>query len=95
MCISSNQYTEKHYKIDFTKLEYNKTPEEELETQQLIATAESWLNSLGIETRVGCDYFRHFSDILEDLGEYLYKNNLYTPPSLATASAIAAISEET
>ena len=71
-------------------LEYSRSYEEELETQQLIATAESWLNSIGIETRVGYDYLRHSSDILEDLGEYLYKNNLHTPPSLATVSTITS-----
>lgn len=80
MCISSNTYTERNYKIDFTKLEYSKTPEEEREEQLMVATAEDYLESLGIKIKTEYGYYRNTWDILKDFGEYLSKNNKYTLP---------------
>ncbi len=91
MCISSNTYTEKNYKIDFTKLEYSKTPEEEREEQLMVATAESYLESLGIKVKLEYGYYRNTWDILKDFGEYLSKNNKYTLPA---ANLIGAIKVE-
>lgn len=81
MCISSNKYSERNYKIDFTKLEYSKTPEEEREEQLMAATAESYLESLGIKVKTEYGYYRNTWDILKDFGEYLSKNNKYTLPA--------------
>ena len=81
MCYSSNTYTERNYKIDFTKLEYSKTPEQEREEQLMVATAESYLESLGIKIKTEYGYYRNTWDILKDFGEYLYKNNKYTLPA--------------
>ena len=81
MCISSNTYSERNYKIDFTKLEYNKTPEQEREEQLMIATAEEYLESLGIKVKTKYGYYRNTSDIFKDFGEWLSKNNKYTLPA--------------
>lgn len=81
MCISSNKYSERNYKIDFTKLEYSKTPEEEREEQLMVATAESYLESLGIKVKTNYGYYRNIGDILKDFGEYLSKNNKYMLPA--------------
>ena len=80
MCISSNKYTERNYKIDFTKLEYSKTPEQEREEQELVAIAESYLESLGIQIKTEYGFYRNTSDIFKDFGEWLSKNNKYTLP---------------
>ena len=81
MCISSNTYTERNYKIDLTELEYSKTPEQEREEQLMVATAESYLESLGIKVKLEYGYYRNTCDILKDFGEYLSKNNKYTMPA--------------
>ncbi len=81
MCISSNTYTERNYKIDLTKLEYSKTPEQEREEQLMVATAEDYLESLGIKIKTEYGYYRNTWDILKDFGEYLSKNNKYSLPA--------------
>ena len=81
MCISSNTYTERNYKIDFTKLEYRKTPEQEREEQLMVATAQGYLESLGIKIKIEYGYYRNTWDILKDFGEYLSKNNKYSLPA--------------
>ena len=81
MCISSNTYTERNYKFDFTKLEYSKTPEQEREEQLMVATAEGYLENLGIKIKTEYGYYRNTWDILKDFGEYLSKNNKYTLPA--------------
>jgi hypothetical protein len=91
MCISSNTYTERNYKFDFTKLKYSKTPEEEREEQLMVATAEGYLESLGIKIKTEYGYYRNTWDILKDFGEYLSKNNKYTLPSV---NLLGAIKEE-
>ena len=88
MCISSNTYTERNYKIDFTKLEYSKTPEEEREEQLMVATAEGYLESLGIKIKTEYGYYRNTWDILKDFGEYLSKNNKYNLPADKLLGAI-------
>jgi hypothetical protein len=81
MCISSNKYTGRNMRIDLTKLEYSKTPEEEREEQLMIATAEGYLESLGIKTKTEYGYYRYTWDILKDFGEWLSKNNKYNLPA--------------
>ena len=81
MCISSNTYIERNYKLDLTELAYSKTPEEEREEQLMVATAEGYLESLGIKVKIDYGYYRNTYDILKDLGEYLAKNNMYNLPS--------------
>lgn len=80
MCISSNTY-ERNYKIDLTELAYSKSPEQEREEQNMIATAESYLESLGIKVKTEYGYYRFVSDILKDFGEWLSKNNKYSLPA--------------
>ena len=80
MCISGNTY-ERNYKIDLTELVYSKSPEQEREEQNMIATAESYLESLGIKVKTEYGYYRFVSDILKDFGEYLSQNNKYTLPT--------------
>lgn len=83
MCISSNTYTERNYKFDFTKLEYSKTPEEEREEQLMVATAEDYLESLGIKIKTDYGYYRDTYSILKDLGKYLIENNICKASPLA------------
>lgn len=74
MCISSNVYAKKSYKLD---LIYNKTFEEEMEEKQKVAIAEGYLEGLGIKVKTDMyDYYRNTYDILLDLGEYLSKKNV-------------------
>lgn len=74
MCISSNVYAKKSYKLD---LVYNKTFEEEMEEKQKVAIAEGYLEGLGIKVKTDMyDYYRNTYDILLDLGEYLSKKNV-------------------
>lgn len=74
MCISSNVYTKKSYKLD---LVYNKTFEEEMEEKQKVDIAESYLEGLGVKVKTDMyDYYRNTYDILLDLGEYLSKKNV-------------------
>lgn len=80
MCISSNTY-ERNYKINLTELVYSKSLEREREEQNMIATAESYLESLGIKVKTEYGYYRLTSDILKDFGEWLSKNNKYTLPA--------------
>ena len=63
MCISSNTYTERNYKLDLTELAYSKTPEEEREEQLMVATAEGYLESLGIKVKIDYGYYRNTYDI--------------------------------
>jgi hypothetical protein len=86
MCISSNAYTERNYKFDFTKLEYSKTPEEEQKEKELVAAAEYWLECKGIEIKTNYGYYRNTYDILKDLGSYLIKNNMATTPNLCAVA---------
>ena len=81
MCISSNTYTERNYKIDFTTLEYSKTTEQEREEQLMAATAEGYLESLGIKIKTEYNYYRNTYDILKDFGKWLSENNKYTLPA--------------
>ena len=82
MCISSNTYTERNYKIDFTKLEYSKTPEEEMKEQASVALAESYLESLGIKVKTDMyGFYRDTYSILKDFGDYLSKNSIYALPA--------------
>jgi hypothetical protein len=74
-----------------TKLEYNKTYEEEREKQLMVATAEGYLESLGIKVKTKYGYYKNTWDILKDFGEYLSKNNKYTLPA---ANLIGAIKVE-
>jgi hypothetical protein len=66
---------------DNLKLEYTKTYEQEREEQLMVATAESYLESLGIKVKIEYGYYRNTWDILKDFGEYLSKNNKYTLPA--------------
>ena len=91
MCISSNEYKKRNYNLDLTKLAYSKTHEEVREEQLMIATAECYLESLGIKVKTEYGYYRNTWDILKDFGEYLSKNNKYTLP---TANLIGAIKVE-
>jgi hypothetical protein len=90
MCISSNTntYIERNYKLDLTKLEYSKTPEEEREEQLMVATAEGYLESLGIKVKTEYGYYRNTWDILKDFGEYLTKNNIYTKIDTLAAAVL-------
>lgn len=81
MCISSNTYTERNYKLDLNKLEYTKTPEEEREEQLMAATARCYLESLGIKVSTEYGYYRDTYYILKDFSEWLSKNNIYTLPA--------------
>ena len=81
MCISSNTYTERNYKFDFTKLEYTKTPEQENEERLMAATARCYLESLGIKVSTEYGHYRDTYDIMKDFGEWLSKNNKYTLPA--------------
>ena len=81
MCISSNKYSERNYKIDFTKLEYTKTPEQENEERLMAATARCYLESLGIKVSTEYGHYRDTYDIMKDFGEWLSKNNKYTLPA--------------
>lgn len=81
MCTSSNTYAKRNYKLDFTKLEYSKTPEEEREEQLMAATARCYLESLGIQVSTEYGYYRDTYYILKDFGEWLSKNNKYTLPA--------------
>ena len=80
MCISSNEYSKKNYKIDLKALAdleliYNKSAEEETKEKQLAFTAELWLESHGILVKTDYGYYRNTFDILKDFGEYLVKND--------------------
>ena len=81
MCISSNTYAQRNYKIDFTKLEYSKTPEQEREEQLMAATARCYLESLGIQVSTKYGYYRDTYDIMKDFGKWLSENNKYTLPA--------------
>lgn len=75
-----------------TKLEYTKTYEEEQEEQKLVATAEGWLENIGIKIKTdNYGYYRNTYDILKDLGEYLIENNIY---KTETISRITTIEED-
>lgn len=80
MCISSNVYPKKSYKLtlgEISDLVYNKTFEEEMEEKQKVAIAECYLEGLGIKVKTDMyDYYRNTYDILLDLGEYLSKKNV-------------------
>ena len=69
-----------------TELAYTKTYEEEREEQLIVATAECYLESLGIKTKIEYGYYRNTYDILKDLGSYLIKNNMATTPNLCAAA---------
>jgi hypothetical protein len=90
MCISSNTY-DKNYKVDLLKLESIKNPEEDLREQELVNTAEGYLENLGIKIKTDYGYYRYTYDILKDLGEYLTENNIY---KVDTISRITTIEEE-
>ncbi len=62
------------------KIAYTKTQEEEKEEQHMVATAEAYLESLGIKVKLEYGYYRNTWDILKDFGVYLSKNNKYTLP---------------
>ena len=75
-CVSSNSYSEKNYKLDLTSLTYNKSAEDEMREQLLVATAENWLELRGIKVKTDMyGYYRNTWDILKDFGEYLSKDN--------------------
>lgn len=71
-----------------TKLEYTKTCEEEREAQLMIATAEGYLESLGIKLKTEYGYYRNTCDILKDFGEHLSKNNIYTKIDTSAATVL-------
>ena len=76
MCISSNVYTKKSYKLDLDSLTYSKSFEEEMEERAIVATAEAWLEARGIKVKTDLyGYYRNTWDILKDFGEWLSKNN--------------------
>ena len=75
MCISSNVYSKKNYKLDLLDLTYSKTPEEMAAATAKVMTAEFWLNARGIELKTEYGYYRNTWDILKDFGEYLIKND--------------------
>jgi ABC-type transport system substrate-binding protein len=81
MCISSNEYTGRNMRIDLTKLEYTKTYEEEQEEQLMAATAEAYLESLGIKVKTEYGDYRNTWYILKDFGTWLSKNDKYTLPA--------------
>lgn len=74
MCISSNKYTAKSYKLDFldTSLSYTKTPEEELEEQRQIELAVNFLASYGVQAKTEDGfYYRNIWNVLKELGAEL------------------------
>lgn len=75
MCISSNKYPKKNFKLNLGELVYSKTSEEEMEEQRKVSLAESYLEGLGIKVKTDYGYYRNTYDILMDLGEYWSKNN--------------------
>ena len=92
MSISSNTY--RNYKIDFTKLEYTKTPEQEREEQLMAATARCYLESLGIKVSTEYGHYRDTYDIMKDFGKWLSENNKYTlPADYFIASKVEIIDE--
>lgn len=74
------------YKIP--ELAYTKTPEEEREEQLMVATAEGYLEDLGIKIKTEYGYYRNTWDILKDFGEYLSKNDKYKLPADKLLGAI-------
>ena len=76
MCISSNVYTEKNYKLELDSLTYNKSFKDVMEEQLMVDTAEAWLESHGIKVKTDMyGYYRNTFDILKDFGEQLSKND--------------------
>lgn len=75
MCISSNVYLKKSYKLNLDELAYNKTFEEEMEEQRKIELAISHLEGLGVEVVSEYGHYRNIYNVLKDLGECLDKNN--------------------
>ena len=76
MCISSNVYSKKSYKLNLGELVYSKTFEEEMEEKRKVAIAEGYLEGLGVKVKTDMyDYYRNTYDILLDLGEYLSKKD--------------------
>lgn len=79
MCISSNVYEPKSYKLslnDGTSLVYSKSFEEEIEEKRKVLIAEAYLESLGVKVKTDeYGYYRNTYNILLDLGEYLSKTD--------------------
>lgn len=75
MCISSNVYSKKSYKLNLDELAYNKTFEEEMEEKRKIELAISHLEGLGVEVVSEYGHYRNIYNVLKDLGECLDKNN--------------------
>lgn len=73
MCISSNVYTKKSYKLD--DLVYNKTFEEEMEEKRKLDLAINHLEGLGVEVVSEYGFYRNIYNVLKDLGECLDKKN--------------------
>lgn len=70
------------------ELAYTKTYEEEQKEQLMAATAEEYLESLGIKVKTDYGYYRNTWDILKDFGTWLSKNNKYTLPADYLARAV-------
>lgn len=77
----SNKLPNKNSDVSL-ELVYTKTYEEEMQEQNFVALAESYLESLGIKVRTDMyGYYRNTYHILKDFGEYLSKNNKYDLPA--------------
>lgn len=77
----SNKLPNKNSDVSL-ELAYTKTYEEEMQEQNFVAVAESYLESLGIKVRTDMyGYYRNTYHILKDFGEYLSKNNKYDLPA--------------
>lgn len=79
-CSTCSHFEELDLNLGMT-LAYSKTPEQEIEEQLMVDTAESYLESLGIKVKTNYGYYRNIGDILKDFGAYLSKNNKYTLPA--------------
>lgn len=83
----SNSLNDKNSDIRL-ELAYTKTYEEEMQEQNFVALAESYLESLGIKVKTDMyGYYRNTYHILKDFGEYLSKNNKYDLPANFIAAA--------
>lgn len=74
--ISTNEYQDREYNLSLGELEYNKTFEEEKEEEYKIQLAISHLESFGVEVETKYGFYRNIYNVLKDLGECLYKNEL-------------------
>ncbi len=94
MCISSNVYNKKNYKLDLCELAYNKTYEEEMEEQRKVQLAIDYFEAIGIEVKIEYGGYRHIYNVLRDFGEYLNSQDEVKKSSLIDHALLASAAVE-